>query len=49
MKKAGYDTVSRRHTFIAFLGITVLMFLILVCIAGATQDSDASWNNKEYF
>ena len=35
MKKAIYDTVSRRHTLITFLGITVLAFLTLVNAAGA--------------
>ena len=40
MKKTKYDTVRRRHTLVTFLGIAVLTFLILVSIAGATQDSD---------
>ena len=41
MKKTKYDTVRRRHTLVTFLGIALLTFLILVSIAGATQDSDA--------
>jgi tetratricopeptide (TPR) repeat protein len=45
MKRAIYYTASRRHTFIAFFGITVLLFVLLMNIAGATQDSDA-WFNK---
>ena len=45
MKKVTYDKVSRRHTIITILGITVLVFLILVSIAGATQDSMIR-NNK---
>ncbi len=44
MKKAGYDTASRRYSFIAVLGITVLVFLLLVSIACATRDSDALYN-----
>jgi hypothetical protein len=39
MKKVIYDKASRRYTFIAFLEIIVLAFLILVSIAGATQKS----------
>ena len=38
MKKAGYHTASRRYSFIAVLGITVLVFLLLVRIACATRD-----------
>jgi quinol-cytochrome oxidoreductase complex cytochrome b subunit len=45
MKRITYNTASRRHTFIAVLGITVLAFLMLMSIAGAKQGSDA-WFNK---
>ena len=45
MKKATYDKASRRRTIITALGITVLAFLILVSIAGATQDPMV-WNYK---
>ena len=48
MKKAKYDKASRRHTIITALGITVLAFLILVSIAGATQDPMV-WNYKGNF
>ncbi len=40
MKKA-----SRRHTSIAVLGSTVLAFLMLMSIAGATQNS-INWFDK---
>ena len=43
--KGIYNKVSRRHTIIKALAITMLTFLILVSIADATQDSDA-WVNK---
>ena len=45
MKKVTFDKASRRHTIITALGITVLAFLILVSIAGATQDPMVR-NNK---
>src|SRR5208283_252017 len=45
MKRMLYNTASRRHTFIAILGITVLFFSLLVSITGATQNS-AAWDNK---
>src|SRR5208337_1652835 len=48
MKKATYDKASRRHTIITALGITVMAFLILVSIAGATQDPMV-WNYKGNF
>jgi tetratricopeptide (TPR) repeat protein len=48
MKKATYDKTSRRHTIITALGITVLAFLILISIAGATQDPMV-WNYKGNF
>jgi len=48
MKKATYDKASRRHTIITALGITVLAFLILMSIAGATQDPMV-WNYKGNF
>jgi hypothetical protein len=38
MKKVTFDKANRRHTIITTLGITVLVFLILASIAGATQD-----------
>ena len=40
---------SRRHTFIVVLGITVLAFLMLMSIAGATQSApvpDSSSNSQ---
>jgi hypothetical protein len=37
MKKSIYDATSRRHTFIIFLGIDALAFLVLISIIGATQ------------
>jgi tetratricopeptide (TPR) repeat protein len=40
MKKARYDTVSIKHTFITVFGINVLVFLVLISIASATQPSD---------
>jgi tetratricopeptide (TPR) repeat protein len=40
MKRLKYDTASRRHTFIAVLGITVLAFLVLISNAGAMQLAD---------
>ena len=39
------EKASRRHTFIAVLGSTVLAFLMLVSIAGATQNS-INWFDK---
>jgi quinol-cytochrome oxidoreductase complex cytochrome b subunit len=39
MKSEISDNVSRRRTFIAVLGITAVVFIILVSIVGATQDS----------
>ena len=46
MKKVTFDKANRRHTIITTLGITVLVFLILASIAGATQDPMVR-NNKE--
>jgi tetratricopeptide (TPR) repeat protein len=45
MKKARYDLVSRKSAFLAVLGITALIFMSLVSIVGATQDSTA-WIHK---
>ena len=42
MKRMAYNTASRRHTFIAILGIIMLAFLVLISITGATQLADAS-------
>jgi hypothetical protein len=44
MKKAGYDTASRRYSFVVVLGVTVLVFLLLVSIACATLGPDAFYN-----
>lgn len=41
MKKTRYDTASKRHKFITVLEITVLAFLALISIAGATQSAPA--------
>jgi len=45
MKTTRFDKASRRHTYIATLGIIVLTFLVLISIAGATQNS-GTWINK---
>jgi len=37
VKKVKYDTASRKHTFIAVLGITLLAFLVLISNVGAMQ------------
>jgi tetratricopeptide (TPR) repeat protein len=38
MKKAKYDTTSRKSTFIVVLGITMLVFLVLINIADALEN-----------
>ena len=38
MKKARYDTTSRKYTFIVVLGITMLVFLVLINIADALEN-----------
>src|ERR1035437_7684656 len=45
MGKATYHEASRQHTFTIFIGMAVLAFLILVKIAGATQDP-MIWNTN---
>jgi hypothetical protein len=45
MKAERFDKASRRHTYIAILGIIVLTFLVLISITGATQNS-GTWINK---
>jgi len=42
MKKAIYDKASRSNTLIKALGITLLVFFILVSIAGAIPLADIS-------
>ena len=37
MKKARYDTASKRLTFTTVLGITVFIFLMLMSIVDTTQ------------
>ena len=43
MNTAEFYEASRLHKFLKVLGITAMVFLLLVSIAGATKDSDA-WN-----
>jgi tetratricopeptide (TPR) repeat protein len=49
MKTESYEKASRRCTFIIFIGITVLVFLMLIGIAGAKQSAtvpDSSSNSQ---
>ena len=46
MNKAKCDKASRKHTIITVLGITALVLLMLVSIAGAAQSTNA-WVQKE--
>ena len=49
MEKARYDTASKWHTFTTVLGITMLVFLVLINIAVATQFApvqDSSSNSQ---
>ena len=45
MNTSTFYEVSRGYKLLKVLGITAVIFLVLVGIAGATQDSDA-WYNK---
>ncbi len=48
MKKASWDTASRRHTFITVLEITVLDFLVLISATSATQSADVPNSGGNY-
>jgi tetratricopeptide (TPR) repeat protein len=48
MNEAKYDKANRMYTFIAVLGITVLIFLILVSIASAEQSSNAPNSGSDF-